>query len=365
LENRTADSTSDKVTSRLVISTTRSFRPSGFGRYVIAAFLLVWLAGWAAGEGFALFAIAGILGKTAGTITRAPDWLSHPASTGAVVFIVIFLSVWLTFWTIGGVAAWTFLLRSLWGEDTIELTPSGFELVRRAGPFRRRYEFDRGAIRRVRLRPPANALVIDAAKGMRVLTTFGSPIERQEAADWLALALSLPDAAAFAASATPPATWNVSEDGDAVRLSTVTLRGRIVRSLILWLLAAIVATTTFAFRGEDGVPGLPALAFTLLFVLFAALSTWARREWIVRRGELTFERRVLFWAFPRVFRDARLDITHHTDTDNDEHYVLAVVDVHDGSRRRTVHSQVNDSGEVVDLGYWLAARTGFSFTPPR
>jgi len=346
-----------------VTSATRSFRPSGFGRYLIAAFLLVWLAGWAMGEGFALYAIAGILTRAAGSITRMPDWLSHPASTGAVVFIVLFITLWLTFWTIGGVAAWTFFFRSLWGEDTIELTAGGFDVVRRAGPFRRRYTFDRGTIRRVRLRPPANALVADADTGIRVLTTYGSPIERQETADWLTRSLSLPDEAASAAAATPPATWNVTEEADGVRLCKVKPGARVVRSLIVWAIAALVAAPTFVFRAEDGIPWLPWLAFTL-FVLLAASSTWGRREWLVRRGELTFEQRFAVWRSAQAFRDARLEIARRNDSDNDDHFSLIVVDAHDGSRRRTIHSQVNDAGEVVDLGYWLAARTGVPFALP-
>src|SRR5215471_214784 len=125
----------------------RSFRPSGFGRYVAAAFLLVWLVCWAVGEGVALFAVGAILLKLIGAFPgRIPDWFAGSAGIGAVAFILVFLLLWGTFWTVGGIAAMTHLVRSLWGEDTIGLSPEGFELIRRGGPFRRRYAFDRGVI---------------------------------------------------------------------------------------------------------------------------------------------------------------------------------------------------------------------------
>jgi hypothetical protein len=120
--------------------TTRSFRPSGIGRYFMAAFMLVWLAGWAVGETVALFGVGGILSAMAGVFTdRLPTFLTDPVSSGAVVFILLFLTVWLTFWTIGGVGAMVHLLRSLWGEDAIALSSEGIELIWRAGPIRRRY----------------------------------------------------------------------------------------------------------------------------------------------------------------------------------------------------------------------------------
>ena len=36
--------------------------------------------------------------------------------------------------------------------------------------------------------------------------------------------------------------------------------------------------------------------------------------------------------------------------------------VTDAAGSQTVHSQVHDSGEVVDLAHWLVGRTGFRLT---
>jgi hypothetical protein len=49
-------------------------------------------------------------------------------------------------------------------------------------------------------------------------------------------------------------------------------------------------------------------------------------------------------------------VTHDTDSDGDSSYKLIVTDA---EGRKTIHTEVHDSGEVVDLGRWLAARTGF------
>ncbi len=100
---------------------------------------------------------------------------------------------------------------------------------------------------------------------------------------------------------------------------------------------------------------------TLLVVAGAALSTWGRRELIVRYGELTFRRSFAIWNTERAFRSARFDVMHERDSDNDSHYKLIVTDA---AGRRTIHSQVHDSGEVVDLAHWLASRTGFPLTSP-
>jgi uncharacterized membrane protein YebE (DUF533 family) len=53
-------------------------------------------------------------------------------------------------------------------------------------------------------------------------------------------------------------------------------------------------------------------------------------------------------------------VTRHTDSDNDSHYKLVVIDT---QGRKAVHAQVNDSGEIEDLAHWLARRTGFPLSP--
>ena len=67
----------------------------------IILFLGFWLCGWVMGESFAL--------KTLLT--------GHANDAG--IGGSIFLAIWLTFWTVGGIAAWYMWLWSLTGEETI------------------------------------------------------------------------------------------------------------------------------------------------------------------------------------------------------------------------------------------------------
>ena len=338
---------------------TTSLRPSGIGRYVTAAFLSVWLVGWIVGEVFAITMLGAIFSSVAGAFSEhLPAWSADLVTSGGAAFALLFLLFWLTFWTIGGIVALTHLMRSLVGVDVIGLTDSGFELVHRAGPFWRRSAFDRSAIRRLRMRPHDKAVVADTAKGTRVITTFGLPAERDEVADWLSRHLGLSDADAEAGM--PPATWEVRTEGEVAYLRKVRPGARVTRSLISWLLTAGIASAWYVSLDADtSGRNIPALVLTLLVAAGAAMSTWGRRELLVRHGELMFRRSFAMWTTERAFRSARLELTHETDSDNDSHYKLIVTDA---AGSRTVHSQVHDSGEVVDLARWLAGRTGFRLT---
>ena len=270
---------------------------------------------------------------------------------------VLFLVLWLTFWTLGGVVALTHVVRSLAGEDVIGLRDGGFELVRRAGPFRRRYKFDRSRIRRLRIRPHDRAVVADMTKGSRVITTFGAPADREAVADWLRRHLGLADA--DSAIGAPPAAWDVRIEGEVAYLRKVRRGARLTRSVIAWLLVAATAAAWYASIGHEGPIGsIPALIALLLLAVGSAMTTWGRREWIVRPGELTLHRSFALWTSERPFRSARLEVIHEADSDNDHHYKVVVIDA---GGRKTLHSQVHDSGEVVDLANWLAARTGFPY----
>ena len=338
---------------------TRSLRPSGTGRYFTAVFLSVWLVGWIVGEVFAITMLGAIFSSVAGAFPeRLPAWSADLVASGGAAFVLLFLLFWLTFWTIGGIAALTHLMRSLLGEDVIGLTDSGFELVHRAGPFRRRYAFDRTAIRRLRMRSHDKAVVADTAKGTRVITTFGLPAERDDIADWLSRHLGL--SGADAEAGTPPATWEVRTEGEVAYVRRVRAGARFTRSLIAWLLTAGVASAWYvSLDSETSGRNIPALVLALLFAAGAAMSTWGRRELLVRHGELMFRRSFAMWTTERAFRGARLELKQETDSDNDSHYKLIVID---DAGRRTVHSQLHDSGEVIDLALWLAGRTGFGLT---
>jgi hypothetical protein len=338
---------------------TTSLRPTGAGRYFGAAFMAFWLIGWAVGEVVAIAVLAAILASLVGMLPSGIASWADIAKSGGAGMAIVFLLVWLTFWTIGGIGAFTHLLRSIAGEDLIELTGSGVEVVHRAGPFRKRHVFDRSGIRRVRIRPHDKAVMIDSETGSRVLTSLGSRDDRETLAASLIGYLGLTDKPAAAAAARPPATWDVVTDGDVTRLRKTQPRARTIRSGIAWLLAGATAYAWYvSVHAEAPFGSIPGLVFSLLFAIGAALSSGYRREWIVRPGELTFRRSLASWTAERTFRSARLDVKRETDSDNDTRYTLVVID---SDRPTPVHSQLHDSAEVVDLGHWLASRTGFPF----
>ena len=335
---------------------TMSLRPAGIGRFVTAAFLSVWLAGWVAGEVVAAGMLATILGGMAGLISEPrPAWAVDFVANGGVAFGLLFLILWLTLWTIGGVAALTALARSLVGADHVGLTDAGFEVVRRAGPFRRRYAFERSTVRRLRVRPRDHAVVADTTKGTRVVTTLGLAADRDALADWLRQHLALP--VVDGGPGAVPADWDLRVEGDATHLSKVRPRVRFVRSVIAWLVAGAVATAWYQSLPTDvTTASVSTLVLVLLLVVGAAFSTWGRREWIARPGELTFHRRFATWTSERRFKSARLEVLHDIDSDGDSTYKLVVTD---GDGRKAVHSQLHDSGEVVDLARLVSGLTGF------
>ena len=342
-----------------------SLRPSGISRYFAAAFLSLWLVGWVIGETFALGMLGMLLGSLSGAISEqhlplsAGEWLS----SGAAGFVILFLLVWVTFWTVGGIAAITQLLRTLAGADDISVHAGGIELVRRGGPFHRVRTFDRRSIRRVRMRHRDAALVADTASGTQVLTEFGTREERQAIHEWLRRQLGL-DGQTAASDAAPPAGWEVTAaDGGGTSLRKVVRRTRRARAVLAWLVMVAVSLGWFAsLSPERPIGSIPALVLTLLTACGAALTSWGRREWIVRPGQLTYRRRFAMWEWEQTFTNAHLEVTLNTDSDSDDHFSVVIKD---GGARRTLHSEMNDSGETTDFAQWLASRTGFILTLPR
>lgn len=342
-----------------------SLRPRGIGRFVGAAFLAAWLTGWVVGEtiaiGFLILLLRSVIASVAGTARPVPggEWIAG----GAAGFVLLFLLVWLTLWTIGGAAAIKELLRNLAGEDRVSVIPAGVELVRRAGPLRRVLTFERVRIRRVRLRHHDQAVVVDTVTGTEIVTTYGTPEERRGLLDWLRRHLVLPDAdAGFNPVAAPPG-WTVTIEDGTLRLSTPDPRTRRIRAMVVWMMAALLGLCWIAAaRTGDFTGVLVVTALMLLVGAWAAWITWSRREWLVQHGRLTLHRRFASWERAQSFQGARLEVSASTDSDNDSRYELKVVDAHG---RRTIASALHDEADIVDLGRWLAARTGFTLSLPR
>lgn len=324
---------------------------------------MVWLAGWLLGEvfaaGFLVLLVHSLVGSVGGWSWPVPggDWITG----GAAGFVFLFLLIWLALWTFGGIAAITELLRSLAGEDLVSVQSSGIDVARRAGPFRRVRTFERSHIRRVRLRHHDKAVVIDTLKGTELVTKYGTPDERQVMVEWLRSRLLLPDRDRVDPNAAPP-RWTMTVEGGAVHLSRTDPQTRRTASLIMWAVVAFMGLIWFGASARPSPGSVMAAALTVLVTLGAAWATWSRREWRVRHGELTAHTAFLAWQRERSFRSARLEVALSTDSDNDDHYRLNVIDA---QGKRQIASEMNDEVDIVDLARWLSARTGFPLTLPR
>lgn len=134
----------------------------------VILFLLLWLGGWSAGEYFALNEIL------SGGMSEA-DW---------------FLIFWVTFWTIGGLAAWSFLLWQLFGVEQLFIT--GGAVVHEIGLWRllrrRVYPLDRVSGFQLSSKPTARNSTNRAItfKAGSETAGFGIGMSREEAETALA-----------------------------------------------------------------------------------------------------------------------------------------------------------------------------------
>jgi hypothetical protein len=296
----------------LVVDSTVTLRPTGVGRYFTAAFLGLWLIGWAVGEVVVLAVLALIV---AAPFLREggadlPEFLESWKNAGPPLFVFVFLLVWVTFWTIAGYAAMTHFLRSLAGKDRLRLLPVGVELTRGAGPFKHTRLIDRTDIRRVRVRHHDHALVADTTFGTLLLTELGTLPERETICRWLRGGLQLPpDGSMGPYAGQAPPGWTMQPMEDGVRL----------HRRFAWL-------------------------------------PWLRGEWLVRRGLVRYRRRVGPWTWEHAYDHAQFAIEHSTDSDGDDLYRL-ILRTPRGDR--AIQSAINDDAELVDFARWLAEHTGF------
>lgn len=359
-----------------------TLKPSGRGRFFEVPFLAVWLAGWAVGESVALTVLGAIV---ADVIARAfgvtLSFSSRLAPDGSAPFFLLFLLVWLTMWTFGGVAAGTHFLRALAGRDVISASQDGLEIERRVGRFRRRRTIAHGDIRRVRMNLQGDALVVDTATGTVDITNYGTREDRAAILDSLKKQLVLPDEAHAKRldAETPPPEWEVEVEGMETRIFTPTRRTRRIVAAILWGLAAMVLITGVLAalrvnpdlleiepvrkgKGINFISGATtggqraAGAVALLFAVWATWLTWGRSEWVVGYGRMTWRRKFGSWRRERAFENATLDIERTSDSDGDARFTLRV---RTATARRQITSTLHESADLVRLAEWLSARTRF------
>jgi hypothetical protein len=299
---------------------TLSFRPRGAGRFAGAAFLLFWLAGWAAGEAFALaFIIKGVHSLLTGRAPLAPT-----------LAVGCFLLVWLTFWTLGGILAIRELLRLLWAEDRLALDHETLTRTHRLGPFVFRRQLTRQEIRRVYLQQ--TKLLALTGDGVVDLTDLGTPAERAEAATQLRAELDLPDDPGLPGCAALPAAWQEIVGPRGESLLVPNLRTRRQQALVVAIITTACWTVAAALaRASLREPTLWALTamFGVAAIWLTRQTVWLRRgrkEWRLERGRLVWQRRLGLDVAE--LADARaLELIESTDSDGDRHYELRAIEL--------------------------------------
>ncbi|MFN0008089.1 MAG: hypothetical protein ACKVXR_09300 [Planctomycetota bacterium] len=344
-------------------------RPRGAGRFVSAAFLMVWLCGWALGEALALWLLAkGAVSLVTGQPLNPGG---QPLSFGSAGVVGAFLLFWLAIWTLGGVLAIGELMRSLFGEDRLLVSGGQLTLTRLRGPFRTRRVFERQAIRRIVTLAPLEALVLDAGSRRVELSRLGTRSERVDAVPALLRELAIPQQHLEPGRALP-ADWQevVTPEGSRALVPNVSTR-RIQARICGILALGAAAITGFVARDSTSQPTLAGLAGIglLLTGTLLASAVWlarGRMEWRIETGRLTLRKR--FGSSVRSEFEARkLVLESRSDTDGDSWHELyglgegehaTATSITLPPRRpknsRRIARRMNDQPAVMDLAVWLA-----------
>lgn len=355
-------------------------RPRGGGRFFTAAFLSVWLCGWAVGEVFALTVLVwGIR-----SLLRGDGMGPEPLPVAAALAIGLFLLLWLTFWTIGGLSALRQLVRSVAGEDRLDLEADELLWQTRMGPFRSRRRLPRSAIRGLRVAERSGRcgpLVVDLDDRTLELSDLGTEAERRQAARQLRAALGRARETTGDAPPRLPQGWACLTPslGSPLLVQDPRLRRR--QGQVMAGLALVLALVlTVLLHQAQAQPTLWPL--TLMVAVPTAAAIWGtiwllrgRMEWRLESRRMVLQRR--FGGELRERFEARaLRLCRSTDSDGDHWYDLTATDLHPagalagaragggGGKLPASHSllrRIHDPSEPRQLGRWLAQRCALPF----
>jgi hypothetical protein len=348
-------------------------KPAGAARFISAAFLIFWLCGWAVGEGVALwFLTKGILALMNG----APfEEGRPPMAIGPALAIGGFLLLWLSLWTLGGIAALGEVLRLLWSEDRIIANPGGIVVVRSRGPFRSRRELPRDVLQCVALATRNDALVAETSRERVELTRLGTHDDRREIAAQLRSELSLPELMASTEPAALPKGWAEAITPEGERVVAIDAGTQKAQARVAGALAFVVGAVA-AVLLREGLREPSVVPVAIFASLGAAGLTWAalwrargRMEWKIGSGSLTLRRR-FGSSVEAVFEARRLEIVITADSDGDRWFTLEACREAaaqpgparwlrvDGKSRRRITSALNEPTVPRRLGTWLSRAAG-------
>jgi hypothetical protein len=363
-------------------------RPRGIGRFVTAAFLSVWLCGWTAGEGFALYILYG-MGRA--FVTGDPSAIrGMPASVVAAAAVGGFLLLWVSLWTLGGIMAFRELLRSLWAEDRIVIRPDGLAIARRLGPFLKRYEIPRDRIRRAFLKPKTFALAIETDAGTLEASNLGDRGEREETLQTLRRELAIAEHSnteTDASTGGPPTGWEevVTPEGEPVLVQNIRTRrtqARVTSGLAMLAMIAAASLVMNTVHNLALIPGAIVVSAIAAALTWGASWLWrGRMEWRIGSGRITLRRR-LGGSLRDVFEARSLQLNTHSDSDGDQWFALEARSadappadaspvasipalycraLSDRKARRRLAQAMNDPSIPRQLGKWLSRRADMPF----
>ena len=344
-------------------------KPSGPVRYVAAAFLLFWLCGWAVGEGVALtFLTKGILALMNG----APFEEGHsPLQVGPALAIGGFLLLWLSLWTLGGIAAIGEVLRLLWSEDRLLANAGGITVVRSRGPFRIRRELPRDLLRRIVIDSPSGPIVAETPRERIEITRLGTNEERKESAAALRSELGIREDAPRTDPVALPKGWTEVITPEGERAVTVDAATKRMRVRIVALAALAVGAFAFGLILESlhRVEVVPVAVIAVAGAVGVSwLTVWlarGRMEWRIGSGSLTLRRR-FGSTIKDVLEARRLELVVSRDSDGDEWIALEALGEGaaesrpehwtrvSSKNRRRITSVLRDPTVPRLLGAWLS-----------
>lgn len=349
------------------------FRPRGAGRFRSAAFLLLWLCFWAAGEALALFLIGeGIWTLVTGRPAAGAD---EPQRLALALGVGAFLLVWLAIWTVGGVVAIQELFGLVWAEDRLVLEGDSLWRVRRRGPFVSTRVFARKDIRRVFVQPANKALMVQWMSNLMELTDLGTFAERNEAGRRLCAAMELPEGGATAEPAAElPKDWQEAAGARGERLLVPNLKTRRQQAVVVAIITGVVWTglVLLVYKSlREANLWAVTLMLTVLGVWLARQTLWmllGRKEWRIEHGRLVYQRR--FAGEVTELCEARaLELTESRDSDNDEWYHLHAIELAPVSLARPgktpdkirIADSIRDPTELCSLARWLSRQADIPF----
>lgn len=335
----------------------------GVLRFFPAAFLLLWLCGWAVGEYFAgtlLLALAGhALGQHEWT-SWLPLMKGVPPEPPVQLAFAGFLLFWVSFWTWGGLTALGQFLALLFGREEIVIEGDTLELRHVALVTLRRARIEASQIRGFNRKHAA--LLVETRSKRYSVATLGSVEERDELAqllnDWHRPRRQPNRAAEPATPAEGYFHVGVDETGMRSLVADVGLQRGL--GVVLLVIGAGLAFGAWAIARHSDSPERwlgPAIAGGIgaLFLYGGGWLTLVRESWHPRSGSLELRRHALGMTWTTLYQPVALELVASTDSDGDSRWTL---EVRGEGRFRRFISSINDPNLPRSVGEWLSETTG-------